>query len=234
MDVTLRILRFNPERDKKPHFETYHLDAHPTYKILDCLLHIKSEQDGTLTFRKSCVHGICGSDAMKINGKAALACQRLLKDYRTRKFVIEPLPGFPVLKDLVVDFSCFFTNLQRIMPWFINDDPKPKDSEQLQSPEQAEEILEAVKCILCGSCTASCPSSWMSLDYLGPAALLKAFRFIADSRDRATDERIRVVNSQDGAWRCHTIFNCVEACPKEINVTDHIVRLRKKIFMSRI
>lgn len=234
MDVTLRILRFNPERDSKSHFETYHLDAHPTFKILDCLLQLKNMQDGSLTFRKSCVHGICGSDAMKINGKAALACQRLVRDYRASKFVIEPLPGFPVLKDLVVDFSCFFTNLQRILPWFINDEPKPRGSEQLQSPKQAEEILEAVKCILCGSCAASCPSSWMSLDYLGPAALLKAFRFIADSRDKAADERIRVVNSQDGAWRCHTIFNCVEACPKEINITDHITRLRKKIFMARI
>lgn len=234
MEVNLKILRFNPETDKKPHYEKFTIVAHPTYKILDCLMHVKNEQDGTLTFRRSCVHGICGSDGMKINGKAGLACQRLVRDYKTRNFTIEPLPGFPIVKDLVVDFSCFFANLSRIMPWFINDDPKPRDSEQIMSQNDAEEILEAVKCVLCGSCTSSCPSSWMSADYLGPAALLKAYRFIADSRDKASDERIKVVNSQDGAWRCHTIFNCVEACPKDIHITDHIVKLRKRIFMSRI
>lgn len=234
MEVTLKIKRYNPEKDEKPRWQTFTLEAHSTYKILDCLMQIKNEQDGTLTFRKSCVHGVCGSDAMKINGKAALACQLLVKDFRSRKFVIEPLPGFPVIKDLVVDFDCFFENIKRIVPWFINDDPKPQHTEQIQTQEQSEEILEAVKCILCGSCTSSCPSSWMSVEYLGPAALLKAWRFIADSRDRASADRIAVVNSQDGAWRCHTIFNCVESCPKEIHVTDHIVRLRKRIFMEKI
>lgn len=234
MELSLKILRFNPEKDKKPHWETYKFAADPVWKILDCLIYIKSEIDGTFTFRKSCAHGICGSDAVKINRKASLACQKLVKDYKTSKFVIEPLPGFPVIKDLVVDFDCFFEKLHRVLPWFINNDLPRADSERIQSPEQADKILEAVKCILCGSCTSSCPSAWMNADYLGPAALLKAYRFIADSRDRAAGERLRVVNDHDGAWRCHTIFNCVEACPKEINITDHIARLRREIFNHKI
>ncbi len=234
MEVTLKIKRFNPEKDSEPYWQSFKLTADPTWKILDCLIYIKSEMDGTLTFRRSCAHGICGSDAMKINGKAALACQRLVKDYRSSKFVIEPLPGFPLIKDLVVDFECFFDKLRKVMPWFINDDPPPPDIEHLQSPEQAERILESVKCIMCGGCTSSCPSAWMNADYLGPAALLKAWRFIADSRDRATEERIRVVNDHDGAWRCHTIFNCVEACPKEINVTDHIAALRRTVMRRKL
>ena len=234
MEIVLQIRRFNPEKDKKPFRQPFRINADPTWKMLDCLMHIKNEMDGTLTFRKSCAHGICGSDAMKINGKSTLACQRLVRDYKAGKFVIEPLPGFPVIKDLVVDFDCFFDKLRKVLPWFINDDPAPADSERIQSPEQAEKILESVKCILCGSCTSSCPSAWMNADYLGPAALLKAYRFIADSRDRAAGERIRIVNDHDGAWRCHTIFNCVEACPKEINVTDHIARLRLEIFSRKI
>ena len=234
MDISLKIRRFNPEKDKKPHWQTFKIIVEPTWKILDCLMHIKNEIDGTLTFRKSCAHGICGSDAMKINGKAALACQKLVKNYKSKKFVIEPLPGFPVIKDLVVDFDLFFEKLRKVLPWFINDERPPADSERLQSPEQVGKILDSVKCILCGGCTSSCPSAWMNADYLGPAALLKAWRFIGDSRDRAAEERIRVVNDHDGAWRCHTIFNCVEACPKEINVTDHITMLRREIFKRKL
>ena len=234
MDLTLKIRKFNPEEDEKPHWRTFKITADPVWKILDCLMHIKNEHDGTLTFRKSCAHGICGSDAMKINGKAALACQKLVKDYRTRKFVIEPLPGFPVIKDLVVDFDCFFEKLRKIRPWFINDEKPPADSERIQSIEQSEKILDAVKCIFCGSCASSCPTAWVNADYLGPAALLKAYRFIADSRDRGAEERLRIVNDNDGAWRCHTIFNCVEACPKDINVTDHIARLRREIFNRKL
>jgi len=234
MDISIKIRRFNPEKDAKQYWQTFNITADPTWKILDCLIHIKNEQDGTLTFRKSCAHGICGSDAMKINRKAALACQKLVRDYRTKKFTIEPLPGFPVIKDLVVEFDCFFDKLRKVLPWFINEELPPAYSERLQSPKQVSEILDAVKCILCGGCTSSCPSAWMNADYLGPAALLKAWRFIADTRDTSADDRIRIVNDHDGAWRCHTIFNCVEACPKEINVTDHIARLRREILNRKL
>jgi succinate dehydrogenase / fumarate reductase iron-sulfur subunit len=229
MQVTFRILRYNPEKDSEPHFQDFRIDAHPTMTVLDALHQIKWNLDGTLTFRRSCAHGICGSDGMKINGKNGLACSILLKDLNMSKAItIEPLPAMPIVKDLVVDMNDFYRKNETVKPYLINNTPAPPDGERLQSNEDAEMLFESAKCIMCACCTTSCPSTWSNENYLGPAALLKAYRFIFDTRDEAADERINIIDSPDGLWRCHTIFNCVDACPKEINITWHISQLKKR------
>lgn len=229
MQVTFRILRYNPENDNEPHFENFKIEATPKMTVLDCLHQIKWNLDGTLTFRRSCAHGICGSDGMKINGKNGLACSILLKDLNMNKpITIEPLPAMPIIKDLVIDMTEFYEKQNTVKPYLINNTPAPPDGERLQSNEDAEMLFESAKCIMCGCCTTSCPSIWSNENYLGPAALLKAYRFIFDTRDEAADERINIIDSPDGLWRCHTIFNCVDACPKEINITWHISQLKKR------
>ncbi|MCK6528336.1 succinate dehydrogenase iron-sulfur subunit [Myxococcota bacterium] len=234
MEVSFEILRFDPSRDSSPRYQTYRVEAEPNSRILDVLNTIKWEQDGTLTYRRSCAHGVCGSDAVVINGKNGLACQQLLKNYGGRtRFRIEPLPAFRVIKDLVVDMEPFFRHYERIKPYFVNEKPPP-ETERLQDPVDREAIDDATKCILCGACTGSCPSFWSNQQYLGPAALLKAFRFVFDTRDTATDERLKVVNDQDGLWRCHTIFNCNACCPKEIDITDAISRLKVLAVQTRL
>jgi succinate dehydrogenase / fumarate reductase iron-sulfur subunit len=230
MQVTFKILRYNPEKDKEPHYETYRVEVSENMTVLDVLHQIKWDIDGTLSFRRSCAHGICGSDGMRINGKNRLACSILLKDLNTRKpITIEPLPSMPIIKDLIIDMSDFYKKNETMEPYLINNTPIPADHERLQSNEDAEKLFEAAKCIMCACCTTSCPSSWTNENYLGPAAFVKAYRFVFDTRDEATDERLDILDTPDGIWRCHTIFNCVEACPKDINVTWHISQLKKKI-----
>jgi succinate dehydrogenase / fumarate reductase iron-sulfur subunit len=228
MRATFRIQRYNPEADAAPHFVDYTLDnCEPTMRILDVLHEIKWKQDGTLTFRRSCAHGMCGSDGMKINGRNGLACSLLLKNINLKKIVtIEPLPSLPIIKDLVVDTSTFFQKYELVKPYLITKSPNP-ERERLQSNENAELLFEAAKCIQCGSCSSSCPSLWGNDAYLGPAAMLKAFRFVFDTRDEGAAERLDIVDTPDGLWRCHTIFNCVEVCPKEINITWHLSQLKK-------
>jgi succinate dehydrogenase / fumarate reductase iron-sulfur subunit len=226
LEVTLK--RFNPEKDETDHFETYNVDAEPNERILDVLNRIKWEIDGTLTYRKSCAHGVCGSDAMLINGQNRLACVTLVKDIKSSKMKIEPLPGLPVIKDLVVDQSSFWKKYETIMPYLVNNDPPP-ETERYQSPEDQVVIEESAKCILCGACTQSCPSSWGDDEYLGPAAMLKAYRFIFDSRDQAGNERLKIIDNNKGLWKCYTIFNCVQACPKEIDITKHLSALKRRV-----
>lgn len=228
MDVTFRILRYNPETDSAPHFEDYVIpNPDPTLRVLDVLGMIK-EKDGSLTYRRSCAHGMCGSDGVKINGKNSLACATLLQDLNTRKpVVVEPLPFLPIIKDLVVDMSDFFAKYELIKPYLICNQT-PTESEILQHPDDADLLMESTKCILCACCSTSCPSLWSNDNFIAPAALLKAYRFIFDSRDDASEERLDIIDSPDGVWRCHTIFNCVEACPKEINITWHISQLKKR------
>jgi succinate dehydrogenase / fumarate reductase iron-sulfur subunit len=233
MQVKLKVFRYNPEKDKKPHYETYELEAEPTDRVLDLLEHIKNYFDGTLSYRRSCAHGICGSDAMRINGVNRLACKVLVKDLGRRTIKVEPILGLRVEKDLIVDMEPFFEHYRSVIPYFVNDDPAPQ-RERLQSPEARERFDDTTKCILCAACTTSCPSYWTNEQYVGPAAIVNAHRFIFDSRDKAASERLRILNDQFGVYRCHTIFNCTDACPREIQVTRAIGDIKKAITTARL
>jgi succinate dehydrogenase / fumarate reductase, iron-sulfur subunit len=223
------IYRFDPTKDKAPHFEEYEVEAEPTDKILDCLNKIRWEHDPTLAYRFSCAHGICGSDALMINGRVELACQKLVMDFKTaNNFVIEPLPLFKVLKDLVVDLKPFFDKHRQIRPFLINLDAPP-EKERLQDREKQEFLEPALRCILCASCTASCPINRANENYAGPAALLRAFRYIFDPRDTETEERIKSLDSDDGAWGCRTMWWCTDVCPKGIPVTKCIGQIKRLI-----
>jgi len=226
MQITLKIFRYNPEVDKKFHYETYNLEAEETERILDLLELVKGHHDGSLAFRRSCAHGVCGSDAMRINGRNMLACKALVRDVGAN-ITVEPLLGLKVAKDLIVDMEPFFDNYKKVLPYFINDSPLPADGkERLQSPEQRARFDDTTKCILCAACTTSCPSYWGSDDYLGPAALVAAHRFIYDSRDEAASERMHIIGETNGLARCHTIFNCTMACPRDIQITKAIGELK--------
>jgi succinate dehydrogenase / fumarate reductase iron-sulfur subunit len=236
MEVKVKILRYNPEKNTEPYFEDFTVpDVDPKWRLLDVLHEIKWKYDGTLTFRRSCAHGICGSDGMKINGKNRLACTVLLQDLNFNKpIVIEPLPAMPIIKDLVVDMRDFYKKFEVIKPYLITKTPPPPNSERLQSKEDAEMLFESSKCILCACCTTSCPVTWTNENYIGPAAILWNYRFTFDTRDEGGSERMDIVDNSDGVWRCHKIFNCIEACPKEINITWHISQLQKRITSREI
>lgn len=233
MKVTLKVFRYNPETDDKPHYDKFVVDAEPTDRVLDLLEYVKGYQDGTLSFRRSCAHGICGSDAVRINGVNRLACKVLVQTLRSKKITIEPILGLPVIKDLIVDMESFFDHYLSVIPYFVNDEPPPM-KERLQSHEQHERFEDTTKCILCACCTTSCPSFWSSEEYIGPAAIVTAHRFIFDSRDRAGAERLRILNDIFGVYRCHTIFNCTDACPREIEVTRAIGEVKKAIAIGKI
>lgn len=233
MLVTLRIFRFDPEKDQKPHYETYQVEADPTDRVLDLLEYVKGYYDGTLSFRRSCAHGMCGSDAMRINGVNRLACKLLVKDVGSNKITIEPILGMRPIKDLIVDMEPFFDHYRSIMPYLVNDEPAPMQ-ERRQSPEERERFDDTTKCILCACCTSSCPSFWANEEYVGPAAIVNAHRFIFDSRDRAGGERLKVLAGQFGVYRCHTIFNCTEACPREIQVTKAIGEVKRAIATGKL
>jgi succinate dehydrogenase / fumarate reductase iron-sulfur subunit len=228
MNSQFKIFRFDPDRDEKPYFRNYDLEVKAMEKILDCLNRIRWEQDPTLAYRMSCAHGVCGSDAMRINGVCALACQRLVKDYETSEFLIEPLPVFRVVKDLIVDLEPFFEKYRAIRPYLISKTPPPK-KERLQDREARKVFDDAVRCILCGSCTAACPISSQNREYLGPAALLRAFRYLFDNRDQGEKERIQILDKEEGIWGCKTLWKCTEVCPKEIPVTKCLGKIKKKI-----
>ena len=234
MQVTLRIRRFNPERDQKPYWGEYTLDkVEPNDRVLELLHRVKWEQDGTLTFRRSCAHGVCGSDAMRINGVNRLACKVLVSTLGSGDQVtiqIEPLLGLTVIKDLVVDMEPFFEHYRSVMPYFINDEPVPEDGrERLQSQEDRARFDDTTKCILCACCTTACPSFWADGAYVGPAAIVQAHRFIFDSRDTAAADRLKILAEPEGVWRCRTIFNCTTACPREIEVTRAIGEVKLAI-----
>lgn len=232
MEVTLRILRYNPERDKKPHYETYKVEGEDNDQVLDLLNQVKWYQDGTLSYRRSCAHGICGSDAMRINGKNLLACKVLVKDVG-KKITIEPILGLPIVKDLIVDMEPFFEHYRSVMPYFVNDEPPPA-GERLQSPEERARFDDTTKCILCAACTTSCPSFWASGEYVGPAVMVQAHRFIFDNRDRASAERLKILNNRMGVWRCHDIYNCTLACPREIEITTALGEIKMAITTGKV
>jgi len=228
MDVRLRIRRFNPEVEVEPHWEEYQVTADPTDRVLDLLHQVKWHQDGTLTFRRSCAHGVCGSDAMIINGRNRLACQVLVTDAGT-EISVEPMRGQRVLKDLLVDAQPFWDSYKAVMPWLVADEPPTDGRERRQSPEERERFEDTTKCILCGACTTACPSFWANPGFIGPAAIVNAHRFIFDSRDEAREERLQIMAEADGVWRCRTIFNCVEACPRGIEITRAIKEVTAEV-----
>lgn len=223
---TFRIQRFDPDKHSAPVWQDFQLECSPMERVLTALNRIKWEQDGSVSYRRSCGHAVCGSCGMTIQGASRLACKTLVKDIPGDVIEVQPLKGFPVVKDLVVDMEHFFHNYQAIKPYFINTAPAPV-KERYQSPADQEHIDDPAKCILCGCCTSSCPSYWKNDGYLGPAALLKAWRFVADTRDEAAAERIDVVNGENGLWRCHLIFNCMEACPKDIDIPAALSKLKR-------
>ncbi|MCA9971631.1 MAG: succinate dehydrogenase iron-sulfur subunit [Anaerolineales bacterium] len=241
MQVQLRIRRFNPERDKQAWWGDYTLtDVDPTDTVLDLLHRVKWEEDGTLALRRSCAHGVCGSDAMRINGANALACKTLIRRLapegsQTVKVQVEPILGLPVIKDLIVDMEPFFDHYRSVLPYFVNDTPVPADGrERLQSQEDRARFDDTTKCILCAACTTSCPSYWANGRYVGPAAIVQAHRFIFDSRDTAAADRLAVMGDTFGVWRCRTIFNCTNACPRDIEVTRAIAEVKQVLASGEI
>jgi succinate dehydrogenase / fumarate reductase iron-sulfur subunit len=228
MEIQLRIRRFNPELDKAPHWEEYRVEAEPSDRVLDLLQQVKWYQDGTLTFRRSCGHGVCGSDAMLINGRHRLACEYLVKD-AGRKITVEALRGLPVVKDLLVDQTSFWEKYRAAMPYLVNDEVPEDGKERRQSQADRSKYEDTSRCITCGACTTGCPVFWTNPDYIGPAAIVNAHRFIFDSRDHAHAERLELMADSDGVWRCRTVFNCVEACPRGINVTRAILEVTQAI-----
>lgn len=226
---TFKIFRLDPKTEKTHRYQEYQVEANPADKILDCLNRIRWEQDTSLAYRMSCAHGVCGSDAMRINGVCALACQRLIKDYTEDPILIEPLPHFPVLKDLLVDFTGFFDKYREVWPYLMAQLPHP-ERERLQSPEERMAFDEAIRCILCGCCTAACPVVDDNQEFLGPAALLRAFRYLFDSRDAEDIKRMTMLDKDKAIWGCKTHGKCSEVCPKEIKVTQSLGRVKKRIY----
>ncbi|MCF3133922.1 succinate dehydrogenase iron-sulfur subunit [Streptomyces olivochromogenes] len=232
--VTFRVRRFNPEVSAEATWEDFQLEIDPKERVLDGLHKIKWDVDGTLTFRRSCAHGICGSDAMRINGKNRLACKTLIKDINPEKpITIEPIKGLTVLKDLVVDMEPFFQAYRDVMPFLITKETNEPTRERLQSAEDRERFDDTTKCILCAACTSSCPVFWNDGQYFGPAAIVNAHRFIFDSRDEAGEQRLEILNDRDGVWRCRTTFNCTDACPRGIEVTKAIAEVKKALITRR-
>ncbi|NJO84639.1 MAG: succinate dehydrogenase iron-sulfur subunit [Blastochloris sp.] len=235
MRIHFKIRRYQPETPgkDKPYWDAFTLDdVEPTNRVLEMLHRVKWEQDGTLSFRRSCSSGICGSDAMRINGRNRLACKILVRDVVKDggTIQIEPILGLPVLKDLIVDMEPFFAHYREVMPYFINNDPLPADGrERLQSIEDREIFDNTTNCILCAACTTSCPSFWANGKYVGPAAIVQAHRFIFDSRDKAALDRLNILAEPNGVWRCRTIFNCTPACPRGISVTRAIGEVKLAI-----
>ncbi|MBU4335199.1 MAG: succinate dehydrogenase iron-sulfur subunit [Actinobacteria bacterium] len=238
--VTLKIARYIPSDAPAPAYgeptppgtsrwDEFTLTVHGTDRVLDALHQVKWDHDGTLTFRRSCAHGVCGSDAMRINGRNRLACKTLLKDLDPSKpITIEPIKGLPVIKDLVVDMEPFFASYREIMPFLITGANEPT-KERLQSQTERDRFDDTTKCILCAACTTSCPVFWTDGQYFGPAAIVNAHRFIFDSRDEGGAQRLEILNDKEGAWRCRTTFNCTDACPRGIQVTKAIQEVKRAV-----
>ena len=224
--VRFSIYRFDPDKDEKPYMQNIEVALQQNDKmLLDALMRIKSDVDDSLALRRSCREGVCGSDAMNINGKNGLACITNLRDLK-QPIVLKPLPGLPVIRDLIVDMTQFFKQYHSVRPYLVNDMPPP-EKERLQTPEEREELNGLYECILCACCSTSCPSFWWNPDkFVGPAGLLQAYRFITDSRDQATGERLDDLEDPYRLFRCHTIMNCVDVCPKGLNPTRAIGKIK--------
>lgn len=229
--LTLKIRRYNPEISDEHRWDEFTIQADPFDRLLDSLHEVKWRHDGTLALRRSCAHGICGSDAMLINGRNALACKVLVKDVAP-KVTVEPIRGLPVLKDLIVDMDPFLDGYKSILPYLVNDSGDP-DTERYQSAEDRARYDDTTKCILCAACTTSCPIFWGDEGYVGPAAIVNAHRFIFDSRDEGGRERLKILSEKSGVFRCRTTFNCTDACPRGIQVTKAIQEVKREILFER-
>lgn len=235
MEINLKVFRYLPESGNKPHFDKYIMEVDPNERVLDVLEQVRGDIDPSLAYRRSCAHGVCGSDAMRINGRNMLACKVLVKDLGTTDISIEPLLGLNVMRDLIVDMEPFFEHFRSVQPFFVNETPLPEDGkERLQSPAQRERFDDTTKCILCAACTTSCPTFWANGKYVGPAAIVNAHRFIFDSRDNAAAERLEILNETSGVWRCRTAFNCTEACPRDIKITQAIAEVKQAIQSGKL
>ena len=227
--VKFEIYRYDPDKDERPYMQKLEVELQPTDKmLLDALVRIKNDVDDSLSLRRSCREGVCGSDAMNINGKNGLACTTNLRELK-EPIVLRPLPGLPVIRDLVVDMTYFFNQYHSVQPYLINDTPPP-EKERLQSPEERDELNGLYECILCACCSTQCPSFWWNPDkFVGPAGLLQAYRFIADSRDQATSARLDNLEDPYRLFRCHSIMNCVDVCPKNLNPNRAIGKIKDLI-----
>jgi succinate dehydrogenase / fumarate reductase iron-sulfur subunit len=236
--VTLKIARFNPENPDAAGWQRFRVPCLPTDRLLNLLHYVKGYLDGTLTFRRSCGHGVCGSDAMRVNGVNRLACKVLMRDLLPKKhgkpvtITIEPIRGLAVEKDLVVDMEPFFDAYRAVKPYLITTD-NPPARERIQSQSDRARYDDTTKCILCAACTTSCPVYWHDGRYVGPAAIVTAHRFIFDSRDEGGAERLEILNDAEGVWRCRTTFNCTEACPRGIEVTKAIQEVKRALMFPR-
>jgi succinate dehydrogenase / fumarate reductase iron-sulfur subunit len=224
--VQIRIQRFDPETDPAPHYDKFEILTKPGMTVLDALFRVLEEKDGSLTFRYSCRSAVCGSCAMFINGRPRLACETQLSTMDSI-VTIGPLPHLPVVRDLIVDLQPYYQKLDMVKPYFEAQESYP-EKEFIQTPKDREAIDTAIDCIDCGACFSSCPLTWTDPKYPGPAAFVKSYRFIADTRDTGKSERLKAVGCEDGVWRCHTVFNCADSCPKSINPTNFIQQLKRK------
>jgi succinate dehydrogenase / fumarate reductase iron-sulfur subunit len=232
--VKFEIYRYDPDKDERPYMQKLDVELQPTDKmLLDALIRIKSDVDDSLALRRSCREGVCGSDAMNINGKNGLACTTNLLELK-EPIVLKPLPGLPVVRDLIVDMTHFFNQYHSIKPYLINDQPPP-EKERLQTPEARDELNGLYECILCACCSTACPSFWWNPDkFVGPAGLLQAYRFIVDSRDEATGERLDNLEDPYRLFRCHTIMNCADVCPKGLNPSHAIGKIKELLVRRTI
>jgi succinate dehydrogenase / fumarate reductase iron-sulfur subunit len=229
--LVLKIRRYNPEVSPEPWWDEFTVRMEPTDRLLDALHEVKWRQDGTLALRRSCAHGVCGSDAMLINGRNALASKVLVQDVAP-KATVEPIRGLTVLKDLIVDMEPFFEGYKSVLPFLVNDSGEP-EKERRQSPTERARYDDTTKCILCAACTTSCPIFWGDEEYVGPAAIVNAHRFIFDSRDEGGRERLKILSEKTGVFRCRTTFNCTDACPRGIQVTKAIQEVKRSILFDR-
>jgi succinate dehydrogenase / fumarate reductase iron-sulfur subunit len=230
LPVALKVQRRSPGTE--PYWATYDVEVEDNGRVLDALHQAKWHQDGSLSFRRSCAHGVCGSDAMMINGVNRLACAVLCRDLE-QPIRVEPLRGLAVEKDLIVDMDPFFDAYKAVKPWLITEGPAPV-KERIQTPEERKRFDDTTKCILCAACTTSCPIYWGDDRYVGPAAIVNAHRFIYDSRDDGGEERLEILSSSEGAFRCRTTFNCTDACPRGIKVTEAIQDVKRSIVRKKI
>jgi succinate dehydrogenase / fumarate reductase iron-sulfur subunit len=230
--VTLKIRRFDPESAGEAFWQSFEVPVEKGDRLLDALHHVKWYVDGSLTFRRSCAHGVCGSDAMRINGVNRLACKVLVKDLGDT-ITVEPIKGLRVEKDLVVDMEPFFEAFRSIKPFLITSGAEPT-RERVQTAEQRARFDDSTKCIMCAACTTSCPVFWNDDAYFGPQAIVMAHRFIFDSRDEGAAERLEILNEKEGVWRCRTTFNCTDACPRGIQVTKAIQEVKRALIFRKV